>query len=332
MIWMTWRQHRREALIFAIAVVAMAIYLLVMGRAMYNDYYQMSHGWSVALCEQGLQQQGPNCDSLVNAFFDSYGYSFKTQPVLIGFFVLPPLLGMFVGAPLVAREMESGTFRLIWTQSVTRLRWLLTKTGALVGVLILVFAAFIPLIFWWKGPFAIGGDGIGGQDYAIEGTLPLAYATFAVALGLAAGALLRRIVPAMFVTLAGYVGVALALGNWGRPNWLPPVSTTWDPYLSQGPTDPGRNAWLLYIGYVDKAGERISLGEGFQTCASGGSADMRVGSTFNACIHNHGWLFTYVWQPADRFWAFQGIESGVLIALAVALLALTIWLVRRRIA
>lgn len=330
MIWMTWRQHRREALILAVALAAMAIYLIIMGRAMYSDYYRATNGLSAALCQQGRQQQPAICDTLVNDFFDKY--SFNTQPVLVGFFVLPPLLGMFVGAPLLAREWENGTFRLIWTQSVTRLRWLLTKTGALVGVLIVVFTAFIPLIFWWKGPFAIGGDGIGGQDYAIEGTLPLAYATFAVALGLAAGALLRRIVPAMFVTLAGYVGVALALGDWGRPNWLPPVSTTFDPYLSQGPTDLGRNAWLLYMGYVDKTGQRISLGEGFQTCAIGGSADMNVGSTFNACIHNHGWLFTYVWQPADRFWAFQGIESAVLIALAAALLALTIWLTRRRIA
>jgi hypothetical protein len=59
---------------------------------------------------------------------------------------------------------------------------------------------------------------------------------------------------------------------------------------------------------------------------------MRAGSPFNACIQNHGWLSTIVWQPADRFWAFQGIESGVLVALALALVALTIWLVRRRIA
>ena len=89
---------------------------------------------------------------------------------------------------------------------------------------------------------------------------------------------------------------------------------------------------MLYIGYVDKAGHRLGFGEPISVCAPTGVADMRVGSTFNACIHNHGWLFTYVWQPADRFWAFQTIESGVLIALAVALLALTIWLVRRRIA
>src|SRR6185312_16879379 len=127
MIWMTWRQHRREALIVAVAVAAMAVYLIVTGRAMYSDYFQVTHGWSVARCQQDLQQQSNLCESLVGAFFDKY--TLKTQPVLIGFFVLPPLLGVFVGAPLVARELESGTFRLIWTQSVTRLRWSLTKIG-----------------------------------------------------------------------------------------------------------------------------------------------------------------------------------------------------------
>ena len=86
----------------------------------------MTHGWSLALCEQGLQQKPSICDTLVGDFFNKY--SFNMQPVLVGFFALPPLLGVFVGAPLLARELESGTFRLIWTQSVTRLRWPLTKT------------------------------------------------------------------------------------------------------------------------------------------------------------------------------------------------------------
>lgn len=329
MIWMTWRQHRREALIVAVAVATMAIYLIIMGHAMYSDYYHVTNGWSAALCLQDPQHQRDICDRLVNAFFDNY--SIKTQPVLVGFFVLPPLLGVFVGAPLVARELESGTFRLIWTQSVTRRRWLLTKIGVLAIIILLVFAAFIPLIFWWKGPFTIGGDGIGGQDYAIEGILPLAYTTFALALGLAAGTLLRRVVPAMFVTLAGYVGVALALGNWGRPNWLPPVSTTWNPYLSQGPTDMSRDAWILFFGYVDKTGQRVSFDDVYQTCAPNGRVIISPGVAYTACIHNHGWLSTIVWQPADRFWAFQGIESAVLVALAAALLTLTIWLVRRRI-
>jgi hypothetical protein len=36
---------------------------------------------------------------------------------------------MFWGAPLVAGELESGTFRLAWTQDVSRVRWLALWTA-----------------------------------------------------------------------------------------------------------------------------------------------------------------------------------------------------------
>ena len=331
MIWLTWRQHRREALVFGVLVAAFAIYLIVLGRTMYDDFYHVTGGVSVASCSQ--QSQSALCADLVAAFYGKYNNII--QPALLWYLILPPLLGMFVGAPLLAREMETGTFRLIWTQSVTRLRWLLTKVLLLAGALALVFAAFIPLIFWWKGPFEYGGpsDMIGGQDYPIMGILPLAYALFALALGVAAGALFRRVIPAMLVTLGGYVGVAIALWNWGRQNWLSPRSVTWNPYVSNGPTNFKNSDWILFQGYVNQAGQRLNTGDVWSTCAPGdGPIDMRAGSSYNACLHTHGWLSTIVWQPADRFWAFQGIESGVLVALALALVALTIWLVRRRIA
>jgi hypothetical protein len=57
---------------------------------------------------------------------------------------------------------------------------------------------------------------------------------------------------------------------------------------------------------------------------------IRTGSSYTACVHAHGWLSTIIWQPASRYWLFQGIESGALVALALLLLALTLWWVRRR--
>ena len=331
MIWLTWRQHRREALIFAVLFGTFALYLILLGRAMYDDFYHVTNGVSVASCL--WQNQNAICNNLVDVFYGGK-YSINTQPALLLFLILPPLVGMFIGAPLVAREMETGTFRLAWTQSVTRLRWLMTKVGLLAAALALVFAAFIPLVFWWKGPFNIGGESmmIGGQDYPIMGILPFAYTIFALALGLAAGALLRRTIPAMVVTLGGYIGAAIAIWNWGRQNWLPPLSVTWNPYVSNGPTNWKNSDWILFQGYVNQAGQRLNSGDVWSTCAPDGFVDNRAGSAYTACVHAHGWLSTTVWQPADRFWAFQGIESGVLVALALALLALTVWLVRRRIA
>ena len=326
MIWLTWRQHRRDALLFAVVCAAMAAYLVVTGRAMYGDYYHMLNGTNVARCIQ-YEQQSNTCATITSAFFNAH--SGETQPALFGLLALPLLVGMFLGAPLLARELETGTFRLVWTQSVMRLRWLLVKIGMSAGAVALLFAAFIPLVYWWKGPFNLGGSGIGGATYPIEGIIPLAYVTFALALGLAAGALLRRTVAAMAATLAGYLAVALALGNWVRPNLLPPRTLTWNPLLSEGPTSIGRHDWILYLGYLDRAGQHIDPNTVFQTCAPSGAVDLHVGSAYNACVHAHGWLSTIVWQPADRYWAFQGIESAILLALAATLLALTIWLVRR---
>lgn len=333
MIWMTWRQHRREALIFALIFAAIAIYIVVLGHAMYDDYYHMTGGVNVAQCRQQPAELESNlCQGLIGTFNDKYGnYSATTQQVVLAIIILPALVGMFVGAPMVSRELESGTFRLAWTQSVTRRRWLLTKIGMLAGALLLVVAAFIPLIFWWEKPFALGDSGLGSLIYPIEGILPLAYMLFGLTLGFAAGTLLRRTVAAVGVTLAAYVATALAIYIWARPNLLPPISTTWDSYLTDRSAEVSLNAWTLYNGYIDRAGHHISYGEAFQTCAPDGRVIDGPGTAYAACIHAHGWLTTIIWQPADRFWAFQGIESALLAALALALVALTLWLVRRRI-
>ena len=41
-------------------------------------------------------------------------------------------------------------------------------------------------------------------------------------------------------------------------------------------------------------------------------------------------MYWVSYQPASRFWPFQWIEGGWLLALSVLLIAATIWLVRHR--
>jgi hypothetical protein len=36
------------------------------------------------------------------------------------------------------------------------------------------------------------------------------------------------------------------------------------------------------------------------------------------------------YQPASRYWAFQGIETGIFVVLAAALIAVTFYVVSRR--
>ncbi len=329
MIWVTWRQHRRELLVLALVLGAIAAYLIHYGLAEYAAYYHVANGISVATCQQ-QHRQDALCDALSTDFYDTYSNDLVS---LIALILLPVLVGMFLGAPLVARELEHGTHRLVWTQSVTRLRWLLVKVGAQVGATLLLFAALSLIVRWWIGPFNLT-NGPFGQYYDITGIVPLAYLAYALALAIAAGAFLRRTVPAMFATLVGYLAVRIPIGVWARPQFVPPLSVTWDPYIVLPKSNPGNQDWTLYFGFVDQSGQHVSPPQVYNTCSPAGTppVDYTPGSSFTACTHAHGWIETAIWQPADRYWLFQGIESAIFLGLAAVLLGLAIWWVRRRLA
>ena len=55
-------------------------------------------------------------------------------------------------------------------------------------------------------------------------------------------------------------------------------------------------------------------------------------ASLDHCVRARGFLNTDVFQPASRYWLFQGIEAALFSALALALLALAVWWVRRRLA
>jgi hypothetical protein len=138
--------------------------------------------------------------------------------------VTPALIGIFFGAPLIAREVETGIFRLSWTQSVTLRRWLVVKL-AIVGLASMVIGGLVTwMVDWWMSPIdAVNQNRFGLSSFGYHGVASIGYAAFAFALGATAGTLLRRTVPAMAVTLAGFVGARLAVTYWIRPNFASPV-------------------------------------------------------------------------------------------------------------
>jgi hypothetical protein len=46
-------------------------------------------------------------------------------------------------------------------------------------------------------------------------------------------------------------------------------------------------------------------------------------------LTQHGYVQWTSYQPASRYWPFQFIEGGWLLALSLLLIAATIWLIRR---
>jgi len=266
--------------------------------------------------------------------------------------VVPLVIGVLWGAPLVAHEMETGTTQFTWTQGITRNRWLLVKVAMLLLTSALVAGAVSALITFWSGPVnAMRGDQFSGNFFETQGIVPIGYAVFATALGIAAGALLRRTIPAIAVTFGGFIGVRLFIDLEVRQHLMPAVTTitsmtsTWSP--------PGIS-WVLNAGAINPAGAVVggnsfngpqvngipvsampaaclklvpAISPGTAIHAASGSDPMGAAMS---CLQSAGFRQFITYQPAWRYWPFQGIETGIYLLLAAALVAVTWYLVRRR--
>lgn len=207
MIWLTWRQFRGTAAITAAALALLAAILLVTGPGLADEY------------STGIAACGSDCGDFVKAFFTDHQGEFLAVTAVA--LVLPALIGLFLGAPLITRELESGTHRLVWTQSVTRTRWLAVKLG-LVGAAAVAAAGLGSLgVDWWSGPIdKSAGDDFARMEpllFAARGIVPIGYAAFAFAVGATVGLLIRRTLPAMAATLAVFLVVQIAMPTLVRP-------------------------------------------------------------------------------------------------------------------
>jgi ABC-2 family transporter protein len=268
---------------------------------------------------------GESCDSVLQAFVsrDPLLHTLLSNVLLL---LLPAALGVFWAAPLVARELESGTYRLAWTQSVPRARWLTVKLVVVGLVALVATAALTALVTWWYGPIdLVNGNQFSPAVFGARDLVPIGYAAFAFGLGVLAGTTTRRTLTAMAVTLVGYVAVRLSFAFWIRPHLLPPLSTV-------APMDDGRAPQLLGDGPGAQAGRWI-LSQTV-TNPSGAVVDaIRIGSD-DPCLAGRtclsGYHLTTVYQPADRYWTFQWMETGIFVGLGLALVAVTYWWLRRR--
>ena len=318
MTWLTYRQHRQQALFGAAALALIAVFLLVTGVHMSSAFHA---GLSRCLAVRGHG----NCGDLEGAFESRFGTLRQLVPFFMG---LPLLAGLFWGAPLVARELEQGTHRLVWTQGIGRLRWLSAKLVALVGLTLALAVAYAALITWWIGPLnSSTGDRFQPGVFDQQGVVPVAYALFAVALGIAAGTVLGRTMPAMAVTLVGFVGLRLVVAGLVRRHFVSAVTMKYVPVPGADVTHPG--AWVFSQRTYNGFGRLVSPFDVASTCPPNTHPTT---AALDRCVRAHGFLNVDVIEPAHRFWLFQGIEGGLYAGLAVALLALTVWWVRRRLA
>jgi len=272
--------------------------------------------------------------------------------------VIPGLLGVFWGAPLVAGELESGSFRLAWTQDVSRIRWLALRL-AVAGLAAMAVAGLASwLVTWWAGPLDRAGMNQFGS-FDSRDIVPVGYAAFAFALGVLLGTLLRKTVPAMAVTLLAFTGIRLTFRLLARPQLLPSVSralalnpaTTG--YGSSGflplappaalqPAAPDLpNAWITSIAVVNGKGQGLTATELASACPGiGGRAAGRalgraghvpapqgVVTAMQECVSRLAATYHEVvtYQPAGRYWPLQWCELCAFLAAALLLAGACAW-------
>jgi ABC-type transport system involved in multi-copper enzyme maturation permease subunit len=352
MIWVTWRQFRGPALVTVAALVVFAVLLGVTGAHLHHLY--SAYQAKLAICKKSDN----DCGQLTNAFLAHDHHLFQYLDTFM--VAVPGLIGIFWGPPLIGRELETGSHRLAWSQSVTRSRWLAAKLG-IVGLAAMVTAGLFSLILtWWAGPIDhVNMDRFASEIFSERGIVPIGYAAFAFALGATLGVLIRRTLPAMAVTLVGFVAVRQAIIGLVRPHLIPAThiilplrsatsfgfdgrsgATT---FFASGAGVP--NALVVSSKLVDTAGQPPSAAtlQQFVRTACPAIASPPVSATgnqspappgaFNECMQRLSLSFhekvSYI--PASRYWDLQLAETAVYLVLAALLVAGCFWWVRHRI-
>jgi hypothetical protein len=340
MTWLTWRQSRAQSIAAAAALTVLAIVLAVTGPNLAHLY----NASGVAACNPDT-----NCRTLASDFLNELS-KFTVVVYFIAIavmFAVPALIGVFWGAPLVSREIEARTFPLAWNQSVTRTQWMAVKLG-LAGLLAMATAGLLSLMLtWWSSPMDTAAPlassklnltRLGPILFDTRDITPVGYAAFAFAVGVTAGVLLQRMVPAMAATLAGFAFVQVAWPIWIRQYLFAPVHTVVALnsanifqietinhvlVLSAVPNFSQPGAWVLSSQIVSKSGRTPHIA----------APPICLGSNMQACQAWIGRLHLrqiVAYEPASRFWDFQWTETAIFLAAAVALAGFCVWRIRTR--
>jgi ABC-type transport system involved in multi-copper enzyme maturation permease subunit len=333
MVRVTWLLHRTELVGLLVLAVGCALAMILSQDSTHAAYASYVANGCVA------NPLHLPCGTIANGLVNDTD-SFSA--VVIALHVLPVVIGLFIGAPLLAREIESGTYRFTWTQEVGRARFVLT-TFVMLATVVTAVACLLGLLLGWYGhPFEVIGVESQWQSGLFDTTVFMlgAWTLFALALGSFLGALIGRTVAAMaatttvvggllIVSFLNLVHSLLSVGAIATSKITPngtggiPIGALNDRDYLSGPA-PG--SWLVR-GWITGPNRHV---------LSTTAAYNVLGRAYNATEKNFAsnavtrWLsihhFTYwvSYQPASRYWAFQAVAGVILIGLAALLLFATI--------
>ena len=348
MIRFAWRDFRTYAIVALGTLLIAAVILAITGANLTHLY-----NTTVANCKANN-----NCSIAASVFLSTDEQLQTALDVLM--IALPGLLGIFWGAPLIAHELEAGTHRLAWTQSVTRARWLAIKIGVVGLGSLLVTGCLSLLVSWWFSPIDRTNMNIFGS-FDQRDIVPIGYTAFAFALGVTSGTIFRRTLPAMATTCAGFVAIRLAVWEWVRPNLMAPLHKT-VPDTVIGSLASGQNlrallyppnAWLISDQTISGAGHVIGqngfVGTGFNLTPGAGGHGLTIqgagtctditipslptapGPFLQKCLDELHIRDALTYQLGDRYWPFQCYELAIFLVLSLSLVGLCFWWILHRV-
>lgn len=311
MSWVAWRQQRTETLIAGAILAVLALALVPSGLHMASAY----HHDGLASCVGA--NPGAACDEAIHNFTSR----FESLGNLVAWATLVPgLIGVLLAAPFVL-DLENGTYRLAWTQSITRRRWIANKLGVASAAALVAALGFTVFFTWWRQPLVHLNGRLDPAAYDSTGTVAAGYVLFALGLALAVGAIWRRAVPALVVAFAAYLGARIFVDTWLRQRLVSPLTVLWH---RQEPANL-LNAWVLSENPADRFGHPIPPVLTFCTKAQLSTGHCPALKRAPEYIHA-------VYIPASRFWELQGIETAMFGGVALALIAVAAWWTHERVA
>jgi hypothetical protein len=303
MIWLGWRQQRTETLIAALLLALVATVLVPSGIAMANAYTHdgLSHCLGFA--------QSPACNEVVGSFQQRFS---KYSGLVDWFTLIPGLIGVALAAPFVL-ELERGTHRLAWTQSITRRRWVTTKLALATGSAVVAGTTLLLLLLWWRQPFVRLEGRMDNGAFDSQGVVILGYTLFALGVALAIGAVWRRAIPAVMVAFVGYFIARIFTDTWLRQRIASVHSLTW--HAAGEAKDPRQlfHAWVLSEQGSDRLGSVIAHNK--IICNPGSGCVLPPPPVY---LHA-----TFI--PASDFWSLQFTELALFAGIALVLIAFAGW-------
>ncbi|MFJ2651288.1 ABC transporter permease [Streptomyces sp. NPDC087420] len=310
-LWVAARLHRSTLWTGAGLLVLAVAWLL------YQRLHSVSviDGFPATGCS--IRMTTPACHDAIRSYSNAQ-MTFQAWLSHLGLFllVLPGVVGGFVAGPVIARELESGTYKLAWSQSVTPTRWFASKLAV---PLVCTVAGVSLLLGLYRWAWTTGPDDAHYADFWYGayrniglGPAALGYALLGIALGALLGLLIRRTVIAMSATALAVGAVVLALHVQLRPYLWPALTDT-------TPIGRAGSAWVVQQGVITAGGQRIT----WEDC-------LGYGRRVSPCEKlPEGAVYYIDYHPASHLWPLQLVETGIVLALAAAAALVAFRVLRR---